>query len=222
MNVRQNILAAALVGALFLTGCGSSTDTTVTEGTVSLPAGSMQENEEQTAVSSADTDAAAQKDAQSPASSSADAAVQSDGSFAEKCRFVYNGVTFGIGDSFAEISDSLGKQTRPSDSSQPCIPGAGASIHYYFPGMVIDTGENGRIALILLTEEHDKGTDAATVDGIRLGSAISELEGIYGTSTYDIPELYNYASGDVKISAYADEAGNLTSFSIENNQMLMK
>jgi hypothetical protein len=198
----------------------ASAETTTAAADTTASAAEETDAETSAASATAETKAAEETQTQ-PAAPEQPAGPDSSAPLSEKARFVSNGVTFGIGDKFADISDRLVSQTRPSDRSQPCIPGAGEIIHYYYPGMVIDTNEAGVICEVYLGHDFDEGNSAQTVGGLALGMTQDDAVRIMGESNSEYDFAYSITEGSLYFTISVHDDGKIFGITASNNDLLM-
>ncbi len=147
-----------------------------------------------------------------------------DPAFADKAKVTYNGVTFGVHDSFDAIAAQLGNETRPTNSATPCIAGAGKYICHHYPGFSVSVSEDtGKIYQIFLTESDDPGRDIATVGGLHLGMSKDDAVSILGASLSDLDFMYSIKdtqNPDFSIVANLDN-GAIVSIDISDFHVLI-
>ncbi len=136
--------------------------------------------------------------AESTAESSADERqpeVPADAAFAEKTKIKYNGVTFYTGDTFADIKDKLGKESKPSQKSKPCVPDAHDVEFYYYPGMIVQVNFEGKILEVSVSEEESAGGDGSTAGGLKLGDDLATVKRFLGEPTTEDEYGCTYEEG---------------------------
>ena len=148
-----------------------------------------------------------------------------DQAFAEKAKVIYNGVTFGVHDSFAAISAQLGNETRPTFTAKPCIPGAGSYVCHHYPGFSVAVSEtSGIIYQIFLTESEDPGRDICTTGGLHLGQTMDDAVRILGPSQSPYDFMYTQddpQNPDFGISANFADNGEINSIEISDYHVLI-
>ncbi|MBQ8912813.1 MAG: hypothetical protein IJ054_02055 [Lachnospiraceae bacterium] len=144
----------------------------------------------------------------------------SDDSLAAKARFVYNGVEFGAGDKASEVVAKLGDQIKPSEKSQPCVPGSSEIETYYFPGFTFDVSKDDVIFSICLTNDYDDSKDCTTVGGVGIGKSLDDAKSILGTDNCEENEFgLTYTEGDIYLSVSIDDDGNVFSVRVEDTSI---
>ena len=124
----------------------------------------------------------------------------------DAAKVTLNGVTFGVGDKASDVVAKLGDQIKPSDKSQPCIPGAGEITHYYYPGLVIAASQYDVISTISFTNDYGEGKDAKTVGGVGLGSTAADIKAALGTPSSEDEYGLSFADGDFSVTVvFADD-----------------
>lgn len=158
-----------------------------------------------------------------PASASQTAAP--DPAFAEKAKVTYNGVTFGVHDSFAAISAQLGNETRPTNTAKPCIPGSGNYICHHYPGFFVSVSEDtGIIYQIYLTESDDPGRDVCTAGGLHIGQTKDDAVRILGPSQSEYDFMYSVRdtqNTDFSIVINFSDSGEISSIEISDYHVLI-
>ena len=185
------VCSVALAAALC--GCGDKKDDT----TAATTAASVTE-------ASADTEAA-DTEAQSAATGLAAAS-----------KVVLNGVTFGVGEKASDVVAKLGDQIKPSEKSQPCIPGAGEITHYYYAGLCIDASQYDVISSIHFTNDFGEGYDAKTVNGAGLGSTVDEIKAAFGTPETEDEYGLSFKDGDLNVSVIIKDDQTAMTINIED------
>ena len=166
----------------------------------------------------AKTEASTQAGTEAPDKNDAPAATEAASStgLAAAAKVSFNGVTFGTGDKASEVVAKLGDQVKPSDSSQPCIPGAGELTRYYYKGMTITASQYDVISNINFSNENGEGDDAKTADGIGLGSTADEIKAAIGTPASEDEFGLSYSEGTLSLTVVFDDEGKVMSLSIED------
>ncbi|MBO6114560.1 MAG: hypothetical protein J6P57_05840 [Lachnospiraceae bacterium] len=136
-----------------------------------------------------------------------------------KSRFIYNGTEFGVGNKGSDIVSMLGEQAqiKPSEKSQPCIPGAGEIETFYYPGFIIQVTQYDVIATVCLTNDYDESKDCSTIGGLKLGQTIEDAKNIIGTDNMTEDEFgLNYQDGDKYLSISVRDDGSIFSIKAED------
>lgn len=140
-------------------------------------------------------------------------------SLAAKSRFAYNGVEFGVGDKGSDVVSRLGDQAqiKPSEKSQPCIPGAGEVETFYYPGFIIEVTQYDIVASVCLTNDFDDSKDCSTLGGLKLGQTLEDAKKIIGTDNMTENEFgLNYQDGDKYLTISVREDGSIFSIKAED------
>ena len=135
-------------------------------------------------------------------------------SVAAEC--IMNGAIFGIGDDLVAIGDKIGQRTRYPDGVNSYIKGKGRAIHYFYPGLIISTTEDGIIYRIALTNEADAGGTAHLACGLKLGDSLKLAEQIVGMLNDHGEGTYSCSLGSSDFYVQADADGKMTKIAVEN------
>ncbi len=219
----QKIMLASAVALLCLAGCGNSDSegkgqiTIVTKDTTAAttpaPADSSADESVPDDASAADESSAAQPDA--------GPAVPADAPLSEKAKFIYKGVTIGVGEKFSDYKDKLGDMQAPMNRSQPCIPGAGESTNYAYDGMSISTNKDDVIYSISLDHDYTKSNEPSTAGGLHLEQTEEDTKRILGDIEPKFEGLYSYEDGDLELTVTIYD-GKILTIHAENLQLLME
>lgn len=131
--------------------------------------------------------------------------VSADAPFAEKTAIKYNGVTFYVGQKFADIKEQLGKESKPSDKSVPCVPGAQDVENFYYPGLSFQVNYEGNIISISLSNDFTPGNEASTAGGLRLGDDLAKVKKVLGEPTTEDEFGCKYTEGSITLSVMLRE-----------------
>ena len=205
IHTRLAALAFAASMSLALASCGSGDSSVKESGTVNIPASSKAEvtssaSEAPAESSAAEVSSAVESAADSAAESTASEAnapeVPATASFAEKTKFKYNGATIEYGTKFADIKDQLGKMSKPSSTSTPCVPNAHDVEYYYYAGLIIQVNFEGTIIDIQLNEEMAPGREGSTAGGLKLGDTREKAKEFLGEPTSEDEYCISYKDPD--------------------------
>lgn len=142
-------------------------------------------------------------------------------SLAGKARFVYNGVEFGTGDKASEVTAKLdGSEIKPSEKSQPCVPGASEIETFYYPGFTFDVSKDDVILMVCLTNDYDESRDCKTVGGVGLGDSLDDAKNILGTENCTETEFgLNYQEDDLFLTINIGDDGSVFSIRAEDTSI---
>lgn len=170
---------AALTVMMSFASCGDTSESSSKSGTVSLvttttaaPADSSSEAET-TTTAATESEAETTTTTSAPDSSEAEttttttAEAPKEESFADKLKIKYNGTTFGVGDTFADIEKSLGGYSDHFQSAH-CTD-EGMDDIYVYSGMDV-TVFDGKVSNVMLYDNGNTEKDAPeTVCGLKTG-----------------------------------------------------
>ena len=130
----------------------------------------------------------------------------------EELFVTFDGTAVTIGMNINDVIDSIGEQTMPAQTVEPCDPDAeGAEVEYVFDGYQLNTTEEGIIKMIIVDQRFGSGENALFSGKVALGQPCDEIKAILGEDAADGDETYFYYTYDGgNIIIYKDDQGNDT------------
>ena len=123
---------------------------------------------------------------------------------------MYNDVVFALGNTMDSIKESLGQESKPSDTSKACGPDVkGDTTHYYYDGLTIDVNYAGIINGAYLSEG-----SASLRSGARVGMTVEDIKTLINGANEDEYSLNYYVGDNMYITMVKADDDTIMSISV--------
>ncbi len=209
MKKKIAVLVTAAMMTVSLVACGKKDDDKKTEAATQAAT---------QAATEAVTEGDAGNETEAPTDETTEATAQT-GDVRSKAKVVINGTEVSPGDSFTDVSGSLGAEVKPSSSAKPCDPNArGELVSHYYAGVTVEENIDHVISAIYIPGENDPSDSVKLAAGVGYGTSKDEAISAFGIAgTAEELEYGGSAQdGDFYVSFVWDDNGNVMSISVSD------